>query len=228
MATFTFIKKGKLYRTQSEIKRQQPDLRLTIKPITFRDRLLPGNRETWKFRIQDADSVPAMAEMLASMYDASLDKILPYGTFKWNFDPQRSVYLNAPVFNNGISLDDKSSYKAGEPDFISVPDYQYDRLDWQGVLSYRQQRAYGSGIMMKSAAAPMAAEAQVVGYRSNDAASITGNANIVDDEVEESGEMLFSLSDADGTKRKRNPYKRSLNSRYVKTSTKQPSSIRHY
>ncbi|WP_370862744.1 alpha-2-macroglobulin family protein [Parabacteroides faecis] len=196
VATFTFIKKGKLYRTQSEIKRQQPDLRLTIKPITFRDRLLPGNRETWKFRILDTDSVPAMAEMLASMYDASLDKILPYGTFKWNFDPQRSVYLNAPAFNNGISLDDKSSYKSGEPDFISVPDYQYDRLDWQGVLSYRQQRAYGSGIMMKSAAAPMAAEAQVVGYRSNDAASITGNANIVDDEVEESGEMLFSLSDA--------------------------------
>lgn len=190
VVTFTFVKEGKLYRTQSEIKRQQPDLRLTIKPITFRDRLLPGNQETWKFRIQDADSVPVMAEMLASMYDTSLDKILPYGTFKWNFDPQRSVYLNAPVFNNGIGLDDRSSYKAGELNFISVPEYQYDRLNWQGVLSYRQSRFYGSGIMMKSAAAPMMAEAQADVYRSNDVATVTGTF-----EVEESGEPIPPAAD---------------------------------
>ena len=171
VASFTFVKNGKLYTTQSQIKRRQPDRRLTIKPTTFRDRLLPGSQETWKFRIQDADSVPVSAEVLASMYDASLDKILP---FNWYFNPQRSVYLNIPFFNAGTGMDQKMMYDAGRPDRINIPDYQYDRLNWQGIMDFRNRRAYGGGIMMKSSAAPMIAESMAVEYASDDAATITG------------------------------------------------------
>lgn len=200
VATFTFIKKGHLYRTQSEIKRRQPDLRLTIKPITFRDRLLPGQQETWKFRILNADSVPAMAEMLASMYDASLDEILPYGTFKWYFNPQRAIYLNAPTFNAGISMNNKSVYESGQMNVIKIPDYQYDRLDWQGILSYRNSYTAGTivratGVLMKSAAPNVLAETEVVGYSSDKAVARTGNVEVVEEE-EESGATLFTLSEA--------------------------------
>lgn len=55
---------------------------------------------------------------------------------------------------------------------------------------------YAGGIMMKSAAPMAAAEAQVIGYRTNDAATATGNVEMVaDDEVEESGMTVFSLAD---------------------------------
>mgnify|MGYP006922396882 FL=1 len=55
---------------------------------------------------------------------------------------------------------------------------------------------YAGGIMMKSAAPMAAAEAQVIGYRTNDAATATGNVEMVaDDEVEESGMAVFSLAD---------------------------------
>lgn len=194
VASFTFVKEGRLFNTQSQIERRQPDRRLTIKPTTFRDRLRPGNQETWKFKIQDADSVPVMAEMLASMYDASLDKIVP---FTWYFNPQRSIYLSAPYFREGIGMSSKSSYESGKINWIKVPDYQYDRLNWQGVLNSANRRAYGSGIMMKSAAAPMAlAEAQVVGYANNDMSMRTGGVDMVaDEEVEAEGAPIFSLAE---------------------------------
>ena len=196
VAQFTFVKDGKLYTSRTDIKRQQPNLSLAIKPITFRDHLLPGNKETWKFRILDADSMPVMAEMLASMYDASLDKILPSGSFRWNFDLRRYFYLSAPSFNRGIGMDDRTAYKSEEAKAIHVPDYQYDRLNWQGIMNFRNRGMYAGGIMMKSAAPMAAAEAQVIGYRTNDAATATGNVEMVaDDEVEESGMTVFSLAD---------------------------------
>ena len=87
---FTFVKEGELYITQVPVELQLPNRQLTIKPITFRDRLLPGSKESWKFRITDADSTIVSAEVLASMYDASLDKIIP---FNWYFSrSERSCY----------------------------------------------------------------------------------------------------------------------------------------
>ena len=98
VAQFTFVKDGKLYTSRTDIKRQQPNLSLAIKPITFRDHLLPGNKETWKFRILDADSMPVMAEMLASMYDASLDKNITIRFLQMEFRPEKIFLLVCPLF----------------------------------------------------------------------------------------------------------------------------------
>lgn len=125
VASFIFVKEGKSYRTEIHILKQQPDRTLTIKPETFRDRLLPGSSETWKFRITKADSIPALAEVLASMYDASLDQILP---FKWYFSPFPTIYLRAPSFSNNAGFNTSDQYDALEADFVKVPEYQYDRL----------------------------------------------------------------------------------------------------
>lgn len=185
VASFTFVKEGKLYTTQSQIKRQEPDKKLTIKPVTFRDRLLPGSKETWKFRILDADSVPVAAEVLASMYDASLDKIVPFG---WYFNPERSIYLSAPAFRTGTGMDIKVSYENGDVNRIKVPEYEYDRLNWQGMMDIRR---YGGGIMMKSAAAPIMAEEEV---ESTGMATYSRVANdvLAESTVESSADMASS------------------------------------
>ncbi len=41
----------------------------------FRDKLRPGQKEEWKLTIKTPQGQAAHAEMLATMYDASLDKI---------------------------------------------------------------------------------------------------------------------------------------------------------
>lgn len=192
IVSFTFVKEGELYITQVPVELQLPNRRLTIKPITFRDRLLPGSKESWKFRITDADSTIVSAEVLASMYDASLDKIIP---FNWYFSPQRTILLQAPRFSAGAGFQRSYQYDQTEAKYIKVPQYQYDHLNWFGLFNTMSVRGYGSsnrafatgGIMLKSAAAPAAVEAM---------SSMEDSAVLEEPSVESTeGEPMFSLSD---------------------------------
>lgn len=49
---------------------------------TFRDRLVPGGQEEWSLSVADAEGNPVRAAFLASMYDASLDKLFAHN---WAF-----------------------------------------------------------------------------------------------------------------------------------------------
>lgn len=192
IVSFTFVKEGELYITQVPIELQLPNRQLTIKPITFRDRLLPGSKESWKFRITDADSTIVSAEVLTSMYDASLDKIIP---FNWYFSPRRTILLQAPRFSTGAGFQRSYQYDQTEAKYIKVPQYQYDRLNWFGLFNEIVIRGYGSsnrafatgGIMLKSAAAPVVAESMNI---------MEDSAVLEEPSVESTeGEPVFSLSD---------------------------------
>jgi uncharacterized protein YfaS (alpha-2-macroglobulin family) len=57
------------------------DKELKVRFATFRDRLRPGQRETWTVKVEGPDGAPvapAAAELLAYMYDRSLDAFAPY------------------------------------------------------------------------------------------------------------------------------------------------------
>lgn len=150
--SFTFVKEGELYVTQVPVYRQQPNRVLTIRPETFRDKLLPGSKETWKFRITDADSIAVSAEVLASMYDASLDKIRP---FSWYFSPERSIELQAPRFTAGTAFQQSQQYDEKNIQYLKVPEYVYDQLNWQGIFNFRDNESQifttMEGVQMKSA-----------------------------------------------------------------------------
>lgn len=191
IVSFTFVKEGELYITQVPVELQLPNRQLTIKPITFRDRLLPRSKESWKFRITDADSTIVSAEVLTSMYDASLDKIIP---FNWYFSPRRTILLQAPRFSTGAGFQRSYQYDQTEAKYIEVPQYQYDCLNWFGLFNTMGVRRDGQslmagGIMMKSAMAPQANMAVEV---AEDSAIAEG---ALEEETVESTETLFSLSD---------------------------------
>lgn len=192
IVSFTFVKEGELYITQVPIELQLPNRQLTIKPITFRDRLLPGSKESWKFRITDADSAVVSAEVLASMYDASLDKIIP---FSWYFSPRRTILLQAPRFSTGAGFQRSYQYDQTEIRHIEIPSYQYDRLNWFGLFHTRNARegvfyslaSDAGGIMLKSAEAPAVAESMNI---------MEDSAVLEEPSVESTeGEPVFSLSD---------------------------------
>lgn len=150
--SFTFVKEGQVYITQIPVKRALPDRRLTIRPETFRDHLLPGSKENWKFHITSADSMPVSAEVLASMYDASLDRLYP---FNWSFYPKRYINLPAPRFTAGSAFTFDSKYEAADTKYLQVPQFEYDQINWQNVLYGVRLYVTGAGkgnILMKSAA----------------------------------------------------------------------------
>lgn len=105
-AVFTFVKDGKLYTSINDITVVEPDKRLSLAWETFRDKLIPGQKENWTMWITRNDRKPFDgAEVIASMYDASLDEI--YIRSKWR-PIQRKLYSytyngNYPTLNNRSS-----------------------------------------------------------------------------------------------------------------------------
>ncbi len=73
--SFAFVKNGVSYTRCITLKRKQPERKLNWRWETFRDQLTPGGVEEWKLVLTDEHGVPAAAELLATLYDASLEQI---------------------------------------------------------------------------------------------------------------------------------------------------------
>ncbi|KAA6314790.1 hypothetical protein EZS27_034649, partial [termite gut metagenome] len=71
--SFCFVKAGQLYRQQFSLEKKLPEKELKITREVFRDNLRPGQEEEWRFTVKTPQGLPAEAEMLTFMYDASLD-----------------------------------------------------------------------------------------------------------------------------------------------------------
>lgn len=75
VVVFTFVKDGQCYSTTVTLRKKRPDRQLRIRWEVFRDKLTPGQTEEWRLVVNDPQGLPVAAEMLALMYDASLDQI---------------------------------------------------------------------------------------------------------------------------------------------------------
>ena len=81
MVSVAFVKDGQLYGHYAQITKPEPDKELQLKWTTFRDKLRPGQQEEWKLSVLYPDGRPADAELLAMMYDASLDRFYTHDLF---------------------------------------------------------------------------------------------------------------------------------------------------
>lgn len=79
---FAYLKNGELHTRTLNIQKPKPDKALKLKWKTFRDKLRPGQQETWTLCILRSDGTPADAQLMATMYDSSLDKLAPH---RWRF-----------------------------------------------------------------------------------------------------------------------------------------------
>jgi len=83
---FTMVYQNRVYSSYQKIYLSRPDKTLQLKFITFRDKLQPGQKEEWKLQIRAPGNKIPDAEMLAAMYDASLDKISSPQTWQQYLD----------------------------------------------------------------------------------------------------------------------------------------------
>jgi len=73
-----FVKNNRFYSLDNNISIPWTNKELQITYETFRDKTLPGAEEKWKLKISGYQKEKAASEMLASMYDASLDQFKPH------------------------------------------------------------------------------------------------------------------------------------------------------
>ena len=119
---------------------ESPRKKLEIETITFKDKLQPGGKETWSFSVTGDDFLRKHTEILASMYDASLDQFAPHA---WSFNP---VHTEAYYSSYWIAGDrsfnvSKFTIRNGGYGFYSIPRQYYDDLYWFG-FSIRDKQYY--------------------------------------------------------------------------------------
>ena len=99
LLTYAWVKDGQAYRHSATISRPLPNKELKLQWKTFRDRLTPGQQEEWTLTVMEPSGkkgawVPARAQLMATLYDYSLDQL--YG-HDWNLTPQ--FLLSSPSTN---------------------------------------------------------------------------------------------------------------------------------
>lgn len=169
---------------------------LEIETSTFRDKLKPGQEETWSFKIKGPKGEQVSAELLASMYDMSLDQFKAHG---WNFNPLQPLNYN-PYINPNARLSFSTSGFRVHHQSETQPQYvlqQYDQLNWFGLYfgnQYHLLRGKVSGLtvvqdveeenMETAMPAPELNEVVVVGYgvqkkdsTANDETTVKENPN---------------------------------------------------
>src|SRR6187399_1601998 len=87
---FFFVKNNRFYNYADIINIPWTNKDLNIEYATFRDKTLPGSEEKWKVKISGFKKEKIATEILASMYDASLDQFKFHSWSEPNIWPQYS------------------------------------------------------------------------------------------------------------------------------------------
>lgn len=133
----TYVKDDQFYTHNISLSLEEEKTDLNIKLDVFRDNLLPGDKEEWRISVTDAQGQPAMAEMLASMYDYSLNSI--YRTNNWVLRlPSGRRYIASPRLSHDASFGSNSITGVQAIDHHSVRAFQFDRFNWFDFSLYRR------------------------------------------------------------------------------------------
>lgn len=140
---YSFVKNNRIYSGSQVIEVPYTNKKLDLAFETFRSELEPGDREKWTVTIRDRQGDKVAAEMLASMYDASLDAFTGHS---WNFDLYQSFnQINAWQPGSDFTSAYSRTYS---PDINTPRNYifqQYDRLNWFGLSAYGKYLMRGAG-----------------------------------------------------------------------------------
>jgi hypothetical protein len=108
-----WVKHGHLYTHNFSLQRPLPKKELTLSWKTFRDKLVPGQKEEWTLQILGPDGKPSKSQLLATMYDKSLDDIIKHS---WDFTVNFNLALPYVRWyggsNSALGLYGFQSYKS--------------------------------------------------------------------------------------------------------------------
>lgn len=204
----TQFRDGRKYSREFNVRVPEADKSLKIDWQRFRTKLVPGGAEVWTARVTLPDGTPASAEMLALLYDRSLDSFLPNlqdtGSFNLAYDDSRNRLADLYTSNDRFSTL-YSSEKFPETPYAEREPYK--PINWILPWGYASPRA---GIIGDAAlgfksralrsAAPLAAMAQSAPPVPENAYGITeAGADIDEDcmEMESEGAVYIAGSASD-------------------------------
>jgi len=134
---FMMVYQNRIYTSYQKIYISNPDKTLKIKFLTFRNKLQPGEKEQWKLQVSGQSGEKQAAEMVADLYDASLDDITPPQDWK---DVLNQEERNQPNYFAWNSWDfvtaDNTSPVMDRPQHIGMLRRDYEKLNMFGYSFY--------------------------------------------------------------------------------------------
>ena len=145
----TYMKDQKFYTHSAILSIPQKPNDLKIKFDVFRDKLLPGQKEEWRMTVRDTNGNPVSAEVLASMYDLSLDAL--YKSPDWILTkPVSEGYISLPTYRIDNSFGTIYGQYTGKMAEFKVSNFVFDTFNWFGLQFGRD---YGGRILRATAGA---------------------------------------------------------------------------
>jgi len=97
----TYVRENRAYMQDRVVSVPWSNKRLSVKWERFTSKLEPGSRETWTAVVTGPDAAKAASEMVAALYDASLDQYQPhdwtreFGCFRAEYNRVSAQFENA-------------------------------------------------------------------------------------------------------------------------------------
>lgn len=127
-----FVKNGRFYTSSMVFFVPWDNKALSLKLETFRNKIEPGDTEEWRMKVVDNKGKPVSAEIMAGMYDASLDVFAPNGWYVNYYPSYYSYrYWSQGYFNKFASR--AMLYKSQK--YYSMPSHNID-FQWYGLVYY--------------------------------------------------------------------------------------------
>ncbi len=131
---FTFVRHGRVYKHDVTVEVPYTNKELAIEFETYRNKLLPGESEEWRLKVRSLDGQKLAAEMLAGMYDASLDA---FRTHHWALNLYDRYYARLSWEQTacfGIQPSQLYQHQWNPTAYYKMP--YYDALNWFGFNDY--------------------------------------------------------------------------------------------
>jgi uncharacterized protein YfaS (alpha-2-macroglobulin family) len=130
-AQFSMIQNNRIYQATKQIVVPFTNKMLDVKFATFRDKLLPGENEKWTMLVSNKNDEKEIAEIVVSLYDASLDAFV---THSW-IDINSVYYQSANTYLytwNSHSIGQMPYFETRRNTNFMYPDFRisYAGINW--------------------------------------------------------------------------------------------------
>ncbi len=138
--SYFFVKNNRFYSSDHTVLVPWTNKELNVSYTTFRDKTLPGSEEKWKLKISGYKSEKAAAELLAGMYDASLDQFRPHS---WSKPYLWPTYSESYTWRGNENFASAESFEKVPEDSLAQFEKEYDRLLTPEINRYNRVGGYG-------------------------------------------------------------------------------------
>lgn len=135
----SFIKHNRFYTHSNVITVPYTNKEIDFEFATFRNKLLPGQEEEWKIILKDKKGEKTAAELVAAMYDASLDA---FRTNNWYFNIYDSYYAHLYWTSSSGRQTNSTEFYNFKQEYHHLPSRYYDRLNYFGLGFYTHYYRY--------------------------------------------------------------------------------------